>query len=142
MPHSTYRFSLGADSQARKIVQQELRAFNIDQIGPYSYQDFELYVHDDSGLLVGGMFGHSGMDWLYIDYLWLHADRRGAGLGAHLLALAEEEARHRCCVGVFLYTYSFQAHGFYQKQGYQPMGVLEDCPVGHQRHYLKKRFVD
>ena len=52
--------------------------------------------------------------------------------------VVEEEARQRGCVGVFLYTYSFQAPGFYQKQGYQPMGVLDDCPPGYQRIYLKK----
>jgi ribosomal protein S18 acetylase RimI-like enzyme len=88
--------------------------------------------------LVGGMFGHSGMGWLYVDYLWLHPAQRGARLGARLLAQAEQEARQRGCGGVFLYTYSFQAPDFYQKQGYALMGTLEDCPPGHQRHYLKK----
>ena len=57
------------------------------------------------------------------------------------LGLAEEQAQARGCKGVFLYTYSFQAPGFYQKHGYQLMGVLEDCPPGHQRYYLKKLLV-
>ncbi|SDH85203.1 GNAT family N-acetyltransferase [Pseudomonas panipatensis] len=140
MAHPSYRFTLGADPQAREVIHQELRAYNIERIGPYAYEDIELYAHDGAGQLVGGLFGHSGMGWLYIDYLWLHATQRGAGLGAHLLALAEEEARRRGCVGVFLYTYSFQAPGFYQKQGFEVMGVLEDCPPGHQRLYLKKRL--
>ena len=59
-------------------------------------------------------------------------------VAAQLLQAAEDEARRRGCHGVFLYTYSFQAPGFYHKQGYQLMGVLEDCPPGYQRHYLKK----
>jgi len=142
MTHSTYSFTIGADPQAREIIHHGLKTFNIEQIGPYSYQDLEFYAPDNSGQVVGGMFGHSGMGWLYIDYLWLHTTQRGAGLGARLLALAEEEARRRGCVGVFLYTYNFQAPDFYQKQGYQQMGVLEDCPPGHQRLYLKKRFAD
>ncbi|MDN0075644.1 GNAT family N-acetyltransferase [Crenobacter sp. SG2303] len=142
MPDSTYRFTLGADPQAREVIQSGLQAFNIEQIGPYSYQGFELYAHDDTGQVVGGMFGYSGMGWLYIDYLWLHATQRSAGLGTHLLALAEEEARSRGCIGLFLYTYNFQAPDFYQKQGYQLMGVLEDCPPGYQRLYLKKRLAN
>ncbi|MFZ5961234.1 GNAT family N-acetyltransferase [Pseudomonas knackmussii] len=139
MPH--YQFNLGADAQAREVVTQGLEAYNLEQMKtPGGYIDIELYARDESGQVVGGLFGHSGMGWMYIDYLWLQSDQRGSGLGAQLIALAEEEARRRECVGVFLYTYSFQAPGFYQKQGFEVMGVLEDCPPGHQRIYLKKRL--
>ncbi|MBF7731602.1 GNAT family N-acetyltransferase [Pseudomonas sp. N040] len=138
MAPSTYRFTLTSDPQAMEVVRQGLEAFNVAQIGSYGYQDFELYARDAQEQVVGGMFGHSGMGWLYIDYLWLQHSQRGAGLGGELLARAEDEARRRGCSGVFLYTYSFQAPEFYQKQGYQLMGVLEDCPPGHQRLYLKK----
>lgn len=139
MPH--YQFNLGADAQAREVVTQGLEAYNLEQMKtPGGYIDIELYARDESGQVVGGLFGHSGMGWMYIDYLWLQSDQRGSGLGAQLIARAEEEARRRECVGVFLYTYSFQAPGFYQKQGFEVMGVLEDCPPGHQRIYLKKRL--
>lgn len=133
-----YRFSLGRDDKAHEVVRSGLEAFNTALIGENPYHDFALYARDGQDQVVGGMFGHSGAGWLYIDYLWLHDSQRGQRLGAHLLGLAEEEARQRGCVGVFLYTYSFQAPGFYQKQGYQPMGVLDDCPPGYQRIYLKK----
>lgn len=133
-----YSFSLGRDDEAHAIVRTGLEAFNTTLIGDNPFHDFSLYARDGQSQVVGGMFGHSGAGWLYIDYLWLHDSQRGQGLGAHLLGLAEEEARQRGCRGVFLYTYSFQAPGFYQKQGFQQMGVLEDCPPGHQRIYLKK----
>ena len=133
-----YRFSMGSDDVAHEVVRAGLEAFNVGKIGDYAYQDFALYARDADDQVVGGMFGHSGMGWLYIDYLWLHDSQRGQGLGARLLGMAEEEARQRGCSGVFLYTYSFQAPDFYQKQGYQLMGVLEDCPPGYQRIYLKK----
>ncbi|WBG61626.1 GNAT family N-acetyltransferase [Pseudomonas citronellolis] len=142
MSQARYQFTPGADPQARAVVEEGLRAYNVERMGTsYGYEGFELYARDAEGQLVGGLFGHSGMGWLYVDYLWLDARQRGAGLGAQLLALAEEEARRRGCVGVFLYTYSFQAPGFYRKQGFELMGVLEDCPPGHQRFYLKKRLV-
>ena len=38
---------------------------------------------------------------------------------------AEEEARSRSCLGVFLDTYSFQARPFYEKLGYEQFGTLE-----------------
>ena len=126
-----YRFSMGSDDVAHEVVRAGLEAFNVGKIGDYAYQDFALYARDAEDQVVGGMFGHSGMGWL-------HDSQRGRGLGARLLGMAEEEARQRGCSGVFLYTYSFQAPDFYQKQGYQLMGVLEDCPPGYQRIYLKK----
>ncbi|MDF3933979.1 GNAT family N-acetyltransferase [Pseudomonas citronellolis] len=141
MSHASYQFTLGLDPQAKAVVEEGLHVYNLEQMGkPSRYDDFELYARDEAGQVVGGMFGYSGMGWLYVDYLWLDPQQRGAGLGAQLLALAEDEARRRGCVGVFLYTYSFQAPGFYKKQGFELMGVLEDCPPGHQRFYLKKRL--
>jgi GNAT superfamily N-acetyltransferase len=137
MSDTPYQLSLGPDEQAMAVVRQGLEAFNTEQIGDYAYADFQLYARRN-GQVIGGLFGHSGMGWLYIDYLWLDGRERGLGLGAQLLQAAEIEARKRGCVGVFLYTYSFQAPDFYQKQGFQIMGVLEDCPPGHQRYYLKK----
>lgn len=138
---TNFNFTLGADPQARDVVAQGLLAYNLEQMGRSNvYDNFELYARDAEDEVVGGMFGHSGMGWLYIDYLWLQSDLRGSGLGAELIARAEDEARRRGCLGVFLYTYSFQAPGFYEKQGFEVMGVLEDCPPGHQRIYLKKHF--
>lgn len=138
MRDNPYRFRLGADAEAMAVVRTGLERFNVEQVGEYGYEDFQLYARDGADQVVGGMFGHSGMGWLYVDYLWLDDGQRGHGLGAQLLQAAEDEARRRGCHGVFLYTYSFQAPGFYRKQGYELMGVLEDCPPGYQRHYLKK----
>lgn len=138
MAQRDFQFSMGSDPQARAVIQQGLKDYNIEHIGDYGYSDVELYARDAAGQVVGGLFGHSGMGWLYVDYLWLDRAQRGAGLGAALMAQVEEEARRRGCVGVFLYTYSFQAPDFYQKLGFEFMGVLDDCPPGHQRIYLKK----
>ncbi|SCK06996.1 GNAT family N-acetyltransferase [Vogesella sp. LIG4] len=138
MAQQDFRFTLGSDPQARAVIQQGLKDYNIEHIGDYGYSDVELYARDAAGQVVGGLFGHSGMGWLYVDYLWLDRAQRGAGLGAALMAQVEEEARRRGCAGLFLYTYSFQAPDFYQKLGFRFMGVLDDCPPGHQRIYLKK----
>lgn len=41
---------------------------------------------------------------------------------------------------VHLDTFDFQAKDFYLKNGYEVFGVLEDCPKGHKRYYLKKNI--
>ena len=93
MTDTPYRFRLGADAEAMVVVRTGLERFNVEQVGEYGYEDFQLYARDGADQVVGGMFGHSGMGWLYVDYLWLDDGQRGHGLGAQLLQAAEDEAR-------------------------------------------------
>ena len=39
---------------------------------------------------------------------------------------------------VYLYTFSFQAPGFYRKLGYREFGKLNDFPKGQSRYWLNK----
>ena len=50
-------------------------------------------------------------------------------------------ARERGCIGLWLDTYWFQARSFYEKQGYEVFGALDDYPRGGQRFFLKKSLV-
>ena len=73
-----------------------------------------------------------------IDIIWVDEQYRGQGLGSILLGEVEREAMEKGCHLVHLDTYDFQAKGFYEKNGYSVFGILEDCPKGHIRYYLKK----
>ncbi len=66
---------------------------------------------------------------------------RGQGVGEKLLAVAEEEARKRGCVGAWLDTFNPLARKFYEKRGYALCGELTDNPRGHARFFLRKRFL-
>ena len=57
------------------------------------------------------------------------------------MELAENFARERDCIGVWLDTFDFQAPAFYRKLGYQAFGQLNDYPPGHQRLFFQKRLV-
>jgi GNAT superfamily N-acetyltransferase len=65
---------------------------------------------------------------------------RRQGLGAALLHAAEDEARRRGCIGAYVDTYSFQAPGFYARQGYTAFARLEDLPPGGFRTWFAKRL--
>lgn len=73
-----------------------------------------------------------------IDIIWVDEQYRGQGLGSTLLGEVEREAMEKGCHLVHLDTFDFQAKGFYEKNGYSVFGILEDCPKGHIRYYLKK----
>jgi len=97
-------------------------------------------LKDASGKSIGGLWGHTGCDWMFVQYLAVPEACRGQDLGTSLMLRAEQLARTRGCIGVWLDTFSFQTPGFYKKLGYSVFGGIEDHPVGHQRIFLNKRF--
>ena len=78
--------------------------------------------------------------WLYVSHLWIDEPMRGQGLGAALLARSEELGRQYGMHGAHLTTASFQARGFYEKQGYTVFGELPGMPPGETMFYMKKKF--
>ena len=97
-------------------------------------------IHDDAGRVIGGLWGTTMLRWLQVAMLFVPGDMRGQGVGTNLMAAAEAEARRRTCIGIQVDTLSFQAVPFYQKLGFAPYGVLDDCPPGHQRVLMQKRL--
>lgn len=96
-------------------------------------------MNHDEGVLLGGLIASCKANWLDIHYLWVDESRRGARLGAEIMSRAEQAARQAGCQQALVDTMSFQALGFYQKQGYRLKMTLDDFPVeGQQRHYLIK----
>ena len=75
---------------------------------------------------------------MYIDILWVREDHRRQGVGSRLLTEAEKEAMRRGCHHVHVDTMSWQAPAFYQKHGYEVIGVLPDIPLGNQKYLLMK----
>ena len=95
----------------------------------------------DSGGILGGLWGETNFAHLHIDLLFVPETLRGSGLGRQMLLQAEQEAKARGCLGVWLDTYSFQARGFYERLGYAVFGTLDDYPPGQSRIFLKKALV-
>jgi GNAT superfamily N-acetyltransferase len=71
--------------------------------------------------------------------LWLEEDLRGEGLGAQIVHAVEEEARRRGARAVLLFTYDFQARGFYERLDYSCFGSF-DFPDGVTRFYMGRRL--
>lgn len=70
--------------------------------------------------------------------LFVDEKHRKQGLGHILLEAMEEEAKSLDIKLIHLDTFDFQAKDFYLKHGYEVFGVLDDCPQGHKRYYMKK----
>lgn len=88
-------------------------------------------VHDDAGVLIGAVAGHSWAGMAEIVQLWVDEAYRGKGLGRALIEAAKAEAAARGCVSVFVMSFNFQAPGFYEKCGFRRVAELEGWPPGH-----------
>jgi GNAT superfamily N-acetyltransferase len=120
------------------FIEERINEYNIAQTGRDDGQELALFIRDESGEIVGGLYGWTWAGWFEVRYLWLREDLRGQRHGTQLLQAAEEEAARRGCTRVYLDSYSFQAPGFYKKLGYQEFGVLPGFPDTHTRHFLWK----
>ncbi|MFC7476800.1 GNAT family N-acetyltransferase [Dankookia sp. GCM10030260] len=95
----------------------------------------------DAGRIRGGLHCETYAGWMFLRYFWLDAPLRQAGLGADIVAAAEQRARERGCHSAYVDTFSFQAPGFYQRQGYVEFARLPYPPKG-ERIWLRKPLTD
>ena len=129
------------DPGLRDAILKPLRAFNESKLGPVTSEHLAIVIRDPQGdAVLGGLWGMSVAGWLYVDLLVVPEGFRGQGLGSELLQKAEAVARKRGCVGLWLHTGTFQAPGFYEKQGFQAFGTIADYPPGHDTIYYSKRL--
>jgi GNAT superfamily N-acetyltransferase len=122
------------------VIGGRLTAFNEADVGPAERRLLAVVVRDDAGSIVAGVSGYTAWGWLYVQWLWVAEEQRGAGLAGRMLAAAETDAKARGCHGAYIDTFSPVALKTYQRAGYLPFGALEDFPPGRTRTFLQKRL--
>jgi len=127
-----------ASESLKQVVVDHLDAYNIAVTGMSEYSPINLFLRDDGREVLGGLLGAIWGGVLFVRILWVAQALRGQGHGRRLLESAERRAVERGCRHVFIDTFSFQAPGFYEKQGYEIYGRADDWPVGHAHYFLRK----
>ncbi len=108
---------------------------------PFKERKLCIARRDVQGVIVAALTGRTLWNWLYVDQLWVDEALRGQGVGSALMKAAEEEAFKRGCVGVYLWTQTFDAPEFYAKLGCEVYATFDDFPIGHQRFGFRKRLI-
>lgn len=127
--------------EQRQAILAPLRAYNITQTGGSAPEPVAWLVRDEHDEIVGGLYGRVFFRWLYIELLVVPEQARGRGTGSELMQMAEQLAREKDCVGIWLDTFDFQAPDFYRRHGFTECGKIEDYPPGHQRFFFQKRLI-
>ena len=133
---------LNPPREFRSAIGDSLSAFNDIQLGggDWPERSHAFVLTDETDAIIGGLWGRSYYDWLYVGLLFVPESLRGQGMGTQLLALAEAEARSIGARGIWLDTFSFQAPDFYPRHGFQPIGRLDAYPNQHSRTFFTKRL--
>jgi GNAT superfamily N-acetyltransferase len=106
-----------------------------------SERPLAVFVRDDDGALVAGVFGWTWGGCAELQHLWVEESRRGEGLGTRLLDAAEAEAARRGCGQIVLFTHAANngADGArYTRRGYELVGRVDDYPVGDAALWYRK----
>jgi GNAT superfamily N-acetyltransferase len=127
-----------ADEEIRKAIVAPLVEYNSSQAGPSQGRPIAVLVKDHANTVIGGLWGHTGYEWLFVQLLVIPAGLRGRGVGTEIMRLAEGEAIQRGCRGAWLDTFEFQARGFYERIGYKCFGELPNYPKGFSRYFMQK----
>jgi GNAT superfamily N-acetyltransferase len=113
------------DSRDHAALLQRLAGANLASGGQSGHRDIAVILRDpDTGEAISGVWGIILYGWLFIELVYVVESDRRQGLGSRLLAAVENAARDQGCVGSWLSTYSFQAPGFCEKNGYEQFAAL------------------
>ena len=118
-------------------IEDRVRDETIDASGLAAEEELVVFARQD-GELLGGCCGSTWGGTCELNSLWVDQRYRRRGVGGRLLAVAEAEARARGCHQVVLFTYRFQAPGFYERCGYRIVGRVDNYPMGAPALWFQK----
>ena len=128
------------EEEERQAILEPLLESNLRRGPQPDLRRFAFAIKNADGSTIGGLWGRTAYDWAVIELRFVPADMRGRGAGRVLVSKAEELARERKCIGIWLDSFAFQAPGFYQRLGYEVFGELPENPRGQSRYFLRKLF--
>ncbi|MDJ0910204.1 MAG: GNAT family N-acetyltransferase [Woeseiaceae bacterium] len=123
----------------QSLVSEGFDEHTVEKDAPrYAKERVKWLVTDERGDVRAALTADILWDWLYVDELWVAAELRGKGVGRELMQRAEELGRSSGLQGIWLWTQSWQAEGFYERLGYVEFTRFEDFPKGHSRIGFRK----
>ena len=124
-----------------RFLEDRIHEFNVQATGTSDGKLLALFLRDDTGAVVGGIYGWTWGTTCYVRHLYVPAHLRHQGHGSRLMRRVEVEATARECRQIVLDTHDFQAPDFYRRFGFEVVGRVNDYPRGHQSLTMVKRLV-
>lgn len=135
-----FRITSDGNEQDIQEIYEMLKTFNLSNREKSENVPLGVFMEDENKKKLAGITGETFGKWFCIHYFFVDEQLRGQGIGKKMLEAAESEAKRRGCKYTFVDTFSFQAPGFYEKQGYKEVFTLKDYPYTGKRHYYTKEL--
>ena len=93
---SDTKFNLLYGAIAEEFVKELTRnlvEYNRSVGPPEKWEELVISVEGDDAAALGGLTGYTHWQWLFVQHLWVKATTRQKGIGAQLLAKAEQPPR-------------------------------------------------
>lgn len=123
--------------EIQEELHKRLQQYNAEYMS--DSKDYSFHI-EENGVAVAGIIAESTGDTLEVEFLYVDEAVRGQKLGEKLLAKAEECAKRDGLKRVLLNTYSFQAPGFYKKEGYTQLFEIKNCFDSHSQYFFRKEL--
>jgi GNAT superfamily N-acetyltransferase len=124
-----------------KILHRGLHQDVVRHVGDgYKGIKIKLVLRDPSGELIGGLSAWTTLQNLIFDYIWIEKGFREKGLGSRLMVEMEKIARESGCIASQASCFSFHAPGFFEKMGYNILGISDGYPSPVTELYLIKKY--
>jgi GNAT superfamily N-acetyltransferase len=130
--------AIDESSDTFNTLLEEMKAFNRAAVDVPPSQKFNAVLRDERERIVGGVAATLSADSLYLDIVWADKLIRGQGHGRELMEAIEAEGRRRGARYAWLYTMSWQARPFYEKQGYVCVGEMPFLGGKHHYYFMWK----
>ena len=142
MSHEALRFEScdAVPPEAAALVDAGLTEANAAAAPLHEVRPLACFARAADGAVVGGAVGRTWGECCELQQLWVAPARRGAGAGRELLRRFEAAARARGCRQVYLETFSFQAPGFYRREGYTTLNEIAGFGHGIVKYLLLRRL--
>ena len=128
------------DAETIKMIDNILIAFNEEKMA--TERKPTAIVAYDRQEFVGGIYFRRYGQSAVIDYLAVIEDRRGQGIGQHLMAAAEKKLQREGCHHITLETMSHQAPDFYRELGYKDIASIPEYYDRNTRFVLRKTLME
>ena len=140
IPNTNYRLELNAPN-AYNTINQKLFEFNKSCVPATQKPEvinLNFTIKNADEVIAGICADVYIWKILHLSVFFVEENYRHQGLGTILLNRVEEKAKQLGATLSHLDTFDWQAKEFYLKHGYEIFGILDDCPKGHKRYYMKK----
>ncbi|MFZ4844523.1 GNAT family N-acetyltransferase [Enterococcus casseliflavus] len=129
-------------AENKEVTLSELESYT-KKIVPELEQNYQhlSFVYESEGVVLGRIVGFIHWDYLQIELFYVSDNTQGKGIGTKLLNHVESIAKQQEISYIFLETMSFNAPKFYEKNGYELVGRIDNSPLETQTRFFYKKYI-